>query len=395
MIGDGWDGDPSVRPDVNPEPARRKRIAVVTGSRAEFGLLVPVMQAVQASPALELQVFAAGSHLIQPALTLRDVKALFPIIDSVPMQIAGRVGRAEDAQALGTGISRFARVFAAHTPDWVVVLGDRIEAFAAASAASIGGYLLAHIHGGDRAEGVADEAMRHAITKLANLHFPATPQSADRIIRMGERPDRTHVVGSSSVDGLSDIPAMDDALFAECGSPSILFLMHPVGRHAEAEEAAAVESLAACRESGAVLALAPNHDPGRDGITRALKEAAGITYIEHMPRPRFISLLKRLSVEGGIMVGNSSAGLIEAAALRLPVVNLGHRQLGRERPANVIDSPEETQESVARAIVQARAINRTSITHPYGSGDTGKRIAAILAHLSLDEPGLRRKLNTY
>jgi hypothetical protein len=176
VIGDGWDGDPSVRPDTNPEPARRTRVAIVTGSRAEFGLLVPVMHAVQARPELELQVIAAGSHLIQPALTLRDVKALFPIIDSVPMQIAGRVGRAEDAQALGTGISRFARVYAAHAPDWIVVLGDRIEAFAAASAASIGGYLLAHIHGGDRAEGVADEAMRHAITKLANLHFPQRPR---------------------------------------------------------------------------------------------------------------------------------------------------------------------------------------------------------------------------
>ncbi len=394
MIGDGWDGDPSARPGT-PEPARRVRIAVVTGSRAEFGLLTPVMRAIAATPTLELIVFAAGSHLIQPALTLRDVKALFPIADSVPMQIAGRLGRNEDAQAVGTGISRFARIFASHNPDWVVVLGDRIEAFAAAAAANIGGYLLAHIHGGDRAEGVADEAMRHAITKLSHVHFPATKTSADRIIKMGERADKVHVVGSSAIDELSHIEPMTDEAFAEVGSPGVLFLMHPVGRHAEMEEAAATETLAACKVAGKVLALAPNFDPGRDGITRAIRDCVGIKAIEHMPRAQFVALLKRMAASGGIMVGNSSAALIEAAALKLPAVNIGHRQLGRERAGNVIDAADETLEGIGRAIAAAKALDRTKLTHPYGDGHAGLAIARILAATRLEEPGLRRKLNAY
>ena len=190
MIGDGWDGDPSVRPEsARGDDGGRRRVAVVTGSRAEFGLLRPVMRAIDARGDLQLQVIAAGSHLIPPALTFRDVKRDFEIADSVPMQVAGRSTRFDDAESVGRGVARFARSFQALDPHWVVVLGDRIEAFAAASAASIGGRAVAHLHGGDRAEGVSDEAMRHAITKLAHLHLPGdATQSADRILRMGETP---------------------------------------------------------------------------------------------------------------------------------------------------------------------------------------------------------------
>src|SRR5690606_1773684 len=153
MIGPGW-ADERNSPRTA-RPARGRRVAVVTGSHADFGLLAPVMSAVQAHPDLELLVVAAGAHLIPPAETFREVKAGFPVADSVPMQVAGRIGRFDDAEALGKGIARFARSFQALEPDWVVVLGDRIEAFAAASAASVGGWALAHIHGGDRAPGVA------------------------------------------------------------------------------------------------------------------------------------------------------------------------------------------------------------------------------------------------
>src|SRR5205814_10141422 len=141
--------------------------------------------------------------------------------------------------ATGRGIAGFARVFEEIRPDWVVVLGDRIEAFAAASAASIGGIAVAHIHGGDRAEGIADEAMRHAITKLAHLHLAATEQSAERIIRMGERPEHVLVIGSPAIDGLLAIPALADQRDEELGRPGAVFLMHPVGRADEREESAA------------------------------------------------------------------------------------------------------------------------------------------------------------
>ena len=137
-------------------------------------------------------------------------------------------------------------VFAQIKPHCVLVLGDRIEAFAGASAGSIGGFMLAHMHGGDRAEGIADEAMRHAITKLAHLHLPATQESADRIIAMGEHADGVHVVGSPAIDGLDAIPPLSDEKYAALGSLEIVFLMHPIGRADDAEPVAPDGRAGAC-----------------------------------------------------------------------------------------------------------------------------------------------------
>jgi len=393
MIGPGWDGDePMMRPDVDDAGAARpRRIAVVTGSRAEYGLLRPVMRAIQKRPDCELLVIAAGSHLIQPGLTFREVKADFEVADSVPMQVAGRRSRHDDADAVGKGISRFARSFLAHDPDWVVVLGDRIEAFAAASAASIGGRGLAHIHGGDRAEGVADEAMRHAITKLAHLHLAATEASAERIGRMGEIPEHVHVIGSPAIDELAGFETLDDERFAGLGSPDTLFMMPPIGRHDEEEELAASESLAALG-GRRVLALHPNQDPGRNGIVRAIAQS-GLASREHLPRAMFVGLLRRLAGDGGLLVGNSSAALIEAAALKLPAVDIGRRQSGRERAANVVHSEHERAGAVREAIKRALGIDRSSLIHPYGDGRAGERAAELLART--DPVPLLRKHNAY
>ena len=388
-----------IGPSHLPEPSRSRpprtrpvRTAVVTGSRAEFGLLTPVMRAVAANSELELMVIAAGSHLIQPADTFRDVKALFPVTDSIPMQVAGRTGRYEDAEAVGKGVGRFSRSFQRLNPDWVVVLGDRIEPFAAAAAAAIMGIAIAHVHGGDRAEGIADESMRHAITKLAHVHFPATKQSADRLVRLGEKPEHVFVVGSPAIDGLLEIAPLSDADFQELGSPSVVVLYHPIGRHAEMEEAAATNLLAAVKGERA-LVMHPNHDAGRDGIIRAI-EHSGLATRSHLPRARFIALLKRLAQSGGVLIGNSSAGLIEAAALQLPVVDVGSRQNGRERPGNVVHVA-EGEASVREGLGKARALARPSLTHPYGDGRTGLRIAEHLAALDPRDPALLRKLCAY
>jgi len=237
VIGPEWAGAEEQR--ARPSADAPRQIAVVTGPRAGGGLLRPVMHAIQDRQDLQLLCIAAGSHMIQPALTFRDVRKAFDIADSVPMQVAGTSGRGADVQALGRGVARFGRSFERIKPDWVVVLGDRIEAFAAASAASVGGIALAHIHGGDRAEGVADEAMRHAITKLAHLHLPATRTSAERVLRMGEDPNFVVCVGSPALDGLDAIEPMGDEAFSELGSPEVVFLMHPIGRTSESERATA------------------------------------------------------------------------------------------------------------------------------------------------------------
>lgn len=384
------------------------RVAIVTGSRAEYGLLRPVMRAVAAHQRLELLVVAAGSHLVEPAMTIRDVQADFPVADTVVMQTAGKSGRAEDVEAVGRGIVRFGRVFETLNPDWVVVLGDRIEAFAAATAASIGGRALAHIHGGDCAEGVADEAMRHAITKLAHLHFPATERSRDRILKMGERREHVHCVGSPAIDALADIPVMNDRESAELGEPRTLLLMHPSGLPEERERGLLAALIRAVDDNsdGPVLALAPNLDPGRQIVLEALRTRCADTagprpwrFVEHLPRERFVGLLKRLALlGGGLMVGNSSAALIEGAAIGLRAVNVGPRQSGRERAGNVVDLSESEllDWEGADSFPRARVLPKEGLgQHPYGDGRAGERIADMLSRTDPHDPGLLRKHCTY
>lgn len=385
-----------------PQPIRT--IAVVTGTRAEFGLLRPVMHAIEKSPRLRLKVVAAGAHLLPPVRTIREVEAEFAIAARVPMQRAapGKVfTRAADAAALGRGVEGFARAFARLKPDWVVVLGDRIEAFAAASAASIGGIAVAHIHGGDRAEGIADEAMRHAITKLSHLHCAATKLSAERLRKLGERPEHVHITGSPAIDGLKDIHPMEDPAAMELGDPRLVVLLHPSGLSAAAERrvAAAVARVASAH---AALWLAPNHDAGREHIEAARSRSAARApapweVVEHLPRPSFVGLLKRLGARRGVLVGNSSAGLIEAASLGVRVVNIGPRQDGRERAPNVIDVPVNDLDRLGAAVIRAMHLTRAQPASIYGDGRAGARIAALLADARLDprSPALLRKRNTY
>ena len=373
------------------------KVMVVTGTRAEFGLLRPVMHAIHQHPDLELYVVAAGSHLVQPAVTFREVKAEFAIADSIPMQKAGAIGRLHDVEALGKGIARFGRSYEMNQPDMVVVLGDRIEAFAAASAASVGGYLLAHIHGGDRAEGVADEAMRHAITKLAHLHFPATQTSAERIIRMGEDPEQVHVVGSPAIDGLDTINLMGDAAFAELGSPQVVVLMHPIGRDDEAEQRAMQTVLDAVNDKR-VLVLHPNLDPGRRGIMNAIESAPiDVQVRPGMPRDIFVGLLKRVGGEGGALVGNSSAGLIEAAAIGCPSVDIGDRQSGRERCDGWTIHSEESVDAIREALGRVTKPGASRGRHPYGDGTSGSQISEHIATVLVrsDASTLLRKHCSY
>ena len=366
-----------------------RRIAVVTGTRAEFGLLSPVMQAIEDHPALDLRVLVAGTHLLGPQCTVDEVAATFEVAARIPMQKPGETSRYGDAAALGRGISGFSEWLSAHTVEVVLVLGDRIEAFAAACAASVAGVRVAHLHGGDRAPGIADEAMRHAITKLAHIHLPATPRSAQRIVALGEEPARVHVVGSPAVDGLSEVPALADEAYDALGAPEIIVLHHPLGRTPDQERAVAAHLVESCRRAGRVLAMHPNHDPGREGILAAIR-AAGLDEAAHLPRPDFIGLLRRVR----LLVGNSSAGLIECAALGLTSVNVGPRQEGRERSANVIDVPDPATGNgglVDEAIARGLARPPRPALHPFGEGDTGPRVAALLADLDVAAYQLNKK----
>lgn len=374
----------------------KRPVAVVTGSRADFGLLRPVMRAIARRDELELLVFAAGSHLVPPATTLRDVKGEFHVAELIPMQTPGRVGRLADAESVGRGVSLTARAIERHRPEWIVVLGDRIEAFAAASAAAVAGVGLAHIHGGDRAEGVADESMRHAITKLAHVHFAASRESFDRLVRMGEAEDRVHLVGSPAIDDLASIDMLSDAAWRDLGSPRTLALLHPAGLDEPRERAIAAAVFDAAMAAPPTLALMPNLDPGRDAIMAELRSRGGhgkLRVLEHVPREAFVGLLKRLASIGGVMIGNSSAGRIEAAAVGLRVIDVGPRQAGREQPANVTHVGESELARLG-ALVRERPAS-VPASHPFGDGRAGPRIAEVLAKIDPTREGFTRKRNAY
>jgi UDP-hydrolysing UDP-N-acetyl-D-glucosamine 2-epimerase len=265
-------------------------------------------------------------------------------------------------------------------PDVVLVLGDRIEVFAAASAAAIGGFRVAHVHGGDRAEGVADESMRHAVSKLAHLHFAASALSRKRLRRMGEDPRWVFNTGSPAIDALRQVEASPDA-------PRVIVMQHPIGAAAPDEQRRMTQTLRATRGFDRCVMM-PNADPGSDGIVAAIA-AANVEAVDHLPRERWLSMLAGC----GVLVGNSSAALIEAAALKVPCVNIGPRQGGREKPRSVIDC-DYGEQNVRCALDKALKLDLRRMRHPYGDGRAGERIAELLATLPLDSVPLR-KHNAY
>lgn len=354
-----------------------RRVAVITGTRAEYGILGSVLDAISTHQSLELALVVTGTHLTTDSI--RDIDE--PIAARVKMQrVGGVASRGEDVQSLGRGVSGMGRAFEKLAPDVVLVIGDRIEALAAALAAQVGGLRLAHIHGGDRAEGVADEAMRHAISKLAHLHFAATAQSKKRLIRMGELPGNVYNTGSPAIDALKHIEPADDA-------PELLIMQHPIGASADEEYCWMDATLKATAKYSRII-MAPNHDPGRNAIMRAIVDHK-LKPNDHLPRERWLSLL----AGAGALVGNSSAGLIEAAALRTASVNLGPRQAGRERPGTVIDAAYGVK-STRQAVKAALALDTHRMRHPYGDGKAGQRIAEQLAGFDPEQLPIR-KHNAY
>jgi UDP-hydrolysing UDP-N-acetyl-D-glucosamine 2-epimerase len=348
------------------------------------------MRAIAAHPRLMLRPIATGTHLLPPAFTVSEVEGGFQGVARIEMRTAEDAGRLGDARALGRGVSGFAAYFVENRTDAVLVLGDHIEALAAAAAASVAGIRVAHMHGGDRAEGIADEAMRHAITKLAHIHLPATEESAQRIIRMGEERQRVHIVGSPAIDGLADMPSLEDQDYEALGRPEIVFLLHPVGRDDDEECADARRLLDICREAGRVLALHPNHDPGRNGVLRAIENTPDLMHLPHLPRARFIGLLRR----GKAIAGNSSAGLIECAALPKWCINIGPRQAGREKPDNVLDCPDGDSHAIKQVLRRALTTPPPPYDGRYGRGESGRRAADVLATFSPDNHRIRKR-NSY
>jgi len=391
-----------------------KRVCFVTGTRAEFGLMQPVLRAIQTQLDLDLQLVVTGMHLDSAhGSTVEAISADGWTIDRVaPWEVESGRDRRTTARNTGSAVAALADAFAELDTDLVLIVGDRVEAFAAATAAHISGLIVAHVHGGDRAAGQVDDCLRHAISKLAHVHFPATEQSAKRLYRLGEDRWRIHRAGSPGLDGITRTAASRQQVEEMVGPLKprryALVVLHSVEAD-EAAEARRAEML--LKAIGGVpfeqiIIIYPNNDPGSGGIIRcwdALERECrpvlppwgkdGRLRVERdVPRPVFLGLLR----DAAVLVGNSSSGIIEAASFRTPVIDIGPRQKGRERGGNVVGVPYD------HGRIRAQLLRVWNRGHPkratsgniYGGDGAGRKIADILSKLPLDER-LRHKLIRY
>ncbi|MCP4246916.1 MAG: UDP-N-acetylglucosamine 2-epimerase (hydrolyzing) [bacterium] len=376
---------------------RRRRIAVVTGTRAEYGLLRSTMQAVEEHPRLALQVAVAGMHLLKKfGHTIDEIRADGWRIDTRVRMQTGNDDALDQAVGLSRGVAGLARFFDSADADVVVVLGDRIEAMAGALAGVTTGRIVAHIHGGDVAPGDLDEGLRHAITKLAHLHLAATAQAARRIIRMGERPEQVHNVGAPGLDRLIEVVGADRN-GRRARQQAALVIQHPSGRSADRERKTMSAILRAVADSGLrPIVIYPNSDRGHTGIIAVIEAAtrrAGspVRVERSLARDDFLHLLADVR----LLVGNSSCGIIEAASAGTAAVNVGPRQAGRQRSGPSVVDCSESYDQIRTAITRAlRKRPRLGGRTCYGHGRTGHRIAAVLARTRLDD-ALRRKQIKY
>lgn len=372
-----------------------RTIGVVTGARADFGIYRPLLRAILAEPSLRLHLYVTGMHLA-PAFgeTVREIEAEgFPVGERIPMLGAG--DEAEDiAQSLGRGTLGFAQAFGRFLPEVLVLLGDRFEMLAAAGAALPFNLPLAHIHGGELTEGAMDECIRHALTKLSHLHFASTEAHARRLRQLGEAPARIHISGALSLDNLADLPRLDRATLEsrfglDLAEPPLLVTFHPVTREIAQMEAQVEELLAALEASALPLVFtlpnADTHGLALAGRLRAFCEGRLRTWrVDNLGTQGYFSLMG----EAAAMVGNSSSGLLEAPSFGLPVVNVGSRQKGRTRGANVIDVAPEREAILAgirRAVSPAFRAGLVGTSNPYqGAGRASDRIVRILRDTPLD-----------
>lgn len=369
----------------------------MTGTRAEYGLLRSVLAAIDKHPALDLQVIITGMHLLRRfGNTAREVRAAgWPIIAEVRMQRATD-DPLDHADGLARGVKGIATAVEAARSDAVVVLGDRVEAMAGALAATTTGRVLGHIHGGDVARGDFDEAFRHAITKLAHLHFTATQSATRRVIRMGEASERVFCVGAPGLDDLRVVLAETSS---ENGAVRYaLVAQHAYGRDSKTERRAAqavLDAVAACGLRRVVIC--PNSDRGHQGVFRAIEQHQACSAPEDVVVHRSLERAEYLRqlIGARVLVGNSSSGLIEAPLAGTPVVNVGGRQAGRESGGRGVLQADEQEAAIRAAIQRCLEMRlRRGGASVYGDGRGGERIARILAETALDR-SLRTKLITY
>jgi UDP-hydrolysing UDP-N-acetyl-D-glucosamine 2-epimerase len=382
----------------------RRKICVVTTSRADFGLLRELMHAIDSDRSLRLHVIVSGMHLAREfGQTWRDIEAEGIRIDrKIPMRTLG-VSSVANCTSIGHGMSGFADAFSELKPQVVVLLGDRFELLAPAIAALMLQIPIAHIHGGELSEGAIDDSVRHAITKFASLHFPATEVYRRRILQMGESPRRVFNFGAPGLDQIHRSRLMtrrelERDLEIDLKGPVALVTYHPVTRD-DGDVVTQVGEVTKAVEAIGLPAVftAANADAGGMRINARLRSVCAenptkFTWVAHLGHRRYLSCLAHFAV----MVGNSSSGLTEAPSFRLPVVNIGDRQRGRVRAANVIDVP-CTEAAILRGLRRATSprfqVSLRGMRNPYDrsrDGRASERIKNVLRDIDLSGDFLKK-----
>jgi len=373
-----------------------RKVCVVVGSRANYGSIKSAMEAVKDHSDLALYVVAAASAVLDRFGSVVDLMAKdgFESAARIHLLIEGETP-ATMAKSTGLGLVELPSVFEQIEPDVVVTVGDRFETMATAVAAAYMNIPLAHTMGGE-VTGNIDESVRHAVTKLANIHFPASEGAAQNIIRMGEEPDSVHVVGCPRIDIAArllddfDNPVTWEEMEAwagvgpslDLGKPFLMLAQHPVTSEYDETESQINETLQAVSAVGLqTLTFWPNADAGQDGTARGIRK-----FRESDPRSDYFHVVKNLPVDlymrlmgqCACIIGNSSSAIREGAFIGVPAVNIGSRQQGRERAKNVIHSS-PMRIDIERAVRVQLDHGKYASDHIYGDGKAGERIANVLA----------------
>lgn len=362
------------------------KICIVTGTRAEYGLLQPVMQAIKDDISLELQVVVTGMHLSPEfGLTYKVIeKDGFEITEKVEILLSSdsSVGI---AKAIGLCTISFAEVLDRLNPDFMMLLGDRFELLAAAQAALVSRIPIAHLSGGDVTEGAFDEAIRHSITKMSHLHFVTNKDSVKRVQQLGENPDHIYLVGNPGLDHLRKLKLMskgtlERSLGFKFREKNILVTYHPVTLDDIPSQDSFIEllnALSSFDNSVGIIFTKPNADTDGRALIKLLesysKERSNWKVYTSLGQLRYLSASSIVDV----VVGNSSSGILEVPSLKTPTVNIGDRQKGRIQAESVINCQPKSTEIIS-AIIKSFSMDCSNIYNPYGDGKTAQRVVDCL-----------------
>lgn len=373
----------------------KRKICVVTGTRADYGLLKEIIKLISRDPDLELQLVATGSHLSPDhGLTYREIEGDGFQLDRKVEMLTSSDSPSGTAKSLGLCLIGFGDVFAELRPDLLVVLGDRYEILGAVTAALFAKIPVAHVHGGELTEGAYDDALRHSITKMSHLHFVAAPAYRNRVIQLGEQPQYVHNVGGLGVDSLKKLKLLDRAelersLNYRFAKKNLLVTFHPVTLSDQSDQQQLRELLKALgsfKDINFIFTL-PNADTG----SRALKAIIEDFVLNHENARAYASLgqLRYLScmamVDG--VVGNSSSGLLEAPTLGKGSVNIGDRQKGRLTASSVINSKpneDDIKEAINKLFSTEFQNSLAEVKNPYGNGGASEKILGVIKATNLN-----------